>query len=73
MARVQTVTSVYGPRKVILGYRGIERLYVHRQRQAGSSYYVTTCERPTIDSMIKIAGDYHFGTLAALNAALSKD
>jgi len=65
------VQGTYGKVRIIEDWGGYSRLYVKRTSLA--TYVVSMCESMTLDSMISIAGGYHFGTLAELHSALNAD
>jgi hypothetical protein len=68
---IENAIGMYGERhKVVRGWHGIDRLYIHHSKGKHGGYYVTTCIRPSLDSMVEIAGEYWFRTLAELQAAL---
>ena len=72
MTKCELKKSVYGKVRVIEGYKGISRLYVHRIKRT-RSYIVTEGQPITLDSMVPIGlfGEYHFGTLKELNEHLA--
>lgn len=70
MVKVQTKQGVYGKVRVIEGWQGIKRLYVRRIKRT-QSYIVLDSERLTLNNMVEINGEYHFGTLKELNEALN--
>jgi len=70
---IETAIGMYGERhRVIRGYRGIDRLYIHHKSGRRWGYYVTTSIRPSLDSMVEIGGEYWFSTLADLQTALNR-
>lgn len=71
MIKSKLVKSIYGQQRSIEGYRGYKRLYVRKIKSTGT-WIVSDNERVSLDSMIEIAGEYHFSTLAELHAALNK-
>lgn len=69
-AALRKAAHVYGKRWVVEGFPGYRRLYVHRTNVG--SYVVSTSEQLSMDSMLEIDGNYHFGTLKQLKAALAR-
>lgn len=69
-AALRKAAHVYGKRWVIEGFPGYRRLYVHRTNVG--SYVVSDSEHLSLDSMLEIDGEYHFGTLKQLKAALAR-
>lgn len=71
MIKSKLVKSLYGKQRIVENYAGYKRLYI-RKIKSTSTYIVSDNERVSLDSMIEIAGEYHFSTLKELNTALSK-
>lgn len=71
MIKSKLVKSVYGKQRIIENYAGYERLYIRKIKRTGT-WIVSDNERVSLDSMMEIAGEYHFSTLAELHNALNK-
>jgi len=65
------VKSVYGKQRIVENYAGYKRLYIRKIKSTGT-WIVLNNERVSLDSMMEIAGEYHFSTLAELHNALNK-
>ena len=63
------IPSVYGRVRVVENWNGHKRLWVKQTNV--KSYVLSTSERVTLDSMIEVAGEYHFATLKSLHEALN--
>ena len=69
MIKVTTKPSTYGPKKVIEGYKGFSRLYVHKTNL--KTFVVSHSEHLSLDNMVLINNEYHFSTYKQLNTALN--
>ena len=65
------VNSCGGKVRVIEGFRKMKRVYV--RRTSARTYVVTTSQALTLNTMLEIAGEYHFGTLKELHAAIAAE
>ena len=70
LIKSKLVPTAFGKQRVIEGYNGYKRLYCRRVKRTGT-WIVSDNERVSLDSMMEIAGEYHFSTLAELHEALS--
>lgn len=70
MIKSKLVKSLYGKKRVIENYKGINRLYVSRTNI--KTYVVHYHERLSLDSMVEINNEYHFSTLKDLHKSLNK-
>jgi len=71
MIKSKLVPTIYGPRRVIENYKDHARLYVMRTNL--KTYVVSTASQLSLDTMVKIAGEYHFSTLKQLHTELNND
>lgn len=62
--------SAYGKRRVIEGWKGYDRLFVHRSSKL-KAYCVTSFSALTLNDMVEINGEFWFGTLKELHDALN--
>ena len=62
--------GVYGRVRVVEGFKDYGRLYVKKTNLR--TYVLSTSETLSFDSMVEVNGNYHFGTLKELHAALIK-
>ena len=66
---IKTVAGVYGKARKVINYKGLTNLYVHKTSM--KTWIVTEGQCLDLESMLEINGEYHFGTLKELKAALN--
>ena len=69
MIKSKRVAGVFGKMRVIENWQGLRRVYVKRTNV--KTYVVSDAPRLTFDSMVAVNGEFHFGTLKELHAALN--
>ena len=69
MIKSKFAPTVFGRVRVIEGWRGFRRLYVKRTNLR--TYVVSFNPTLSMDSMVDVAGEYHFSTLEQLHKALN--
>lgn len=68
--KTKRVQGVYGKRRVLEGYKHYRRLFVLKTNV--KTWILSLTESASLDTMVEVAGEYHFGTLAELHTAVNQ-